>query len=109
MFHSSTPQHNKDVILKSVTQIDGIVCVVFATVALGMGVNIKDIIRYDRNMCPDVSEMMCALWCTQMIIFKKAGEEDAVEIMRVPSYSGSLSTVQSEKSLHVFVIESRQM
>ena len=29
-----------------------------------------------------------------MIIFKKAGEEDAVEIMRAPSYSGSLSTVQ---------------
>lgn len=43
MFHSSTPQHNKDVILKSLTQSDGIVRVVFATVALGMGVNIKDV------------------------------------------------------------------
>ena len=36
MFHSSTPQHNKDVILKSLTQSDGGVRVVFATVALGM-------------------------------------------------------------------------
>ena len=43
MFHSSTPQHNKDIILKSLTQSDGVVCVVFATVALGMGVNIKDV------------------------------------------------------------------
>ena len=43
MFHSNTPQHNKDVILKSLTQSDGIVRVVFATVALGMGVNIKDV------------------------------------------------------------------
>ena len=37
MFHSNTPQHNKDVILKSLTQSDGIVRVVFATVALGNG------------------------------------------------------------------------
>lgn len=43
MFHSSTPQHNKEVILQSLTQNDVIVRVVFATVALGMGVNIKDV------------------------------------------------------------------
>ena len=38
MFHAQTPQHDKDVILSSM-QKDGIVRVVFATVALGMGVN----------------------------------------------------------------------
>ena len=39
MFHSSTPNHNKDVVLKSMTEEAGIVRVVFATTALGMGVN----------------------------------------------------------------------
>ena len=43
MFHSCTSQHNKDVILKSLTDSNGHVRVVFATVALGMGVNIKDV------------------------------------------------------------------
>ena len=43
MFHSCTSQHNKEVILKSLTQSDGLVRVVFATVALGMGVDIKDV------------------------------------------------------------------
>ena len=44
MFHSSTPQHNK-VILRSLTRNNGVVRVVFATVALGMGVNINDILN----------------------------------------------------------------
>ena len=39
MFHSSTPKHNKDVVLQSMTKESGIVRVVFATTALGMGVN----------------------------------------------------------------------
>ena len=39
MFHAQTPQHNKDVILTSMQREDGVVRVVFATVALGMGVN----------------------------------------------------------------------
>lgn len=43
MFHSNTPQHNKDVILKSLLSPTGVVCVVFATVALGMGVNLQDV------------------------------------------------------------------
>ena len=38
MFHSNTPPHNK-VILQSMQKEDRIVCVVFATTALGMGVN----------------------------------------------------------------------
>ena len=43
MFHSNTPQHNKDIILQSFLKPDGIVRVVFATIALGMGVNRQDI------------------------------------------------------------------
>ena len=39
MFHSSTPKHNKDVVLKSMTKEAGIVRIVFATTALGMGVH----------------------------------------------------------------------
>ena len=39
MFHSSTSPHNKDVILNSMTKPEGVVRVVFATMALGMGVN----------------------------------------------------------------------
>jgi len=43
MYHSNTPQYNKDVILKSLTQPDGVVRIVFATIALGMGVNLCDV------------------------------------------------------------------
>lgn len=43
MYHSGTTQHNKDVVLKSLLQPNGIVRVVFATVALGMGVNLQDV------------------------------------------------------------------
>jgi len=42
MYHSNTLQYNKDVILKSLTQPDGVVRIVFATIALGMGVNLCD-------------------------------------------------------------------
>lgn len=43
MYHSSTPQHNKDIMLSSFTKSDGVLRVVFATVALGMGINLRDI------------------------------------------------------------------
>lgn len=49
MYHSNTPQYNKDVILKSLNQPDGVVKNVFATIALGMGVNlcnVKTMIHY---------------------------------------------------------------
>ena len=39
MFHSGTVEHNKEVIMKSMIKADGTVRVVFATIALGMGVN----------------------------------------------------------------------
>ena len=43
MFHACTPQHNKDIILQSLLKSDGVVRVVFATIALGMGVNLQDV------------------------------------------------------------------
>ena len=43
MVHVNTPQHNKDVILQSLLDPDGVVRVVFATVALGMGINIRNV------------------------------------------------------------------
>ena len=39
MYHSNTADHNKQVIMQSMSKKDGIVRVVFATMALGMGVN----------------------------------------------------------------------
>lgn len=43
MFHANTPQYNKDVILRSLQFVDGIVQVIFATVALGMGINLQGV------------------------------------------------------------------
>ena len=43
MFHSCTPQYNKELILKSLSVPDGTVRLVFATVALGMGVNFQGV------------------------------------------------------------------
>ena len=43
MYHANTPEHNREVIMNSLPKPDGIVQVVFATVALGMKVNIKDV------------------------------------------------------------------
>ena len=39
MYHSKTDEHNKQVIMTSMSKQDGVVRVVFATMALGMGVN----------------------------------------------------------------------
>ena len=39
MFHSCTGEHNKRVVMSSLSQADGVVRVVFATMALGMGVD----------------------------------------------------------------------
>lgn len=43
MFHSRTSEHNKGIILTSMSQSDGIVRMVFATIALGMGVHFMDV------------------------------------------------------------------
>lgn len=43
MYHSCTPQNNKDTILKSLMQPEGTVRIIFATVALGMGIDLQDV------------------------------------------------------------------
>ena len=43
MYHSNTPQHNKDVLLKSLISLAGVVRVVFPTVTFGMGVDLRDV------------------------------------------------------------------
>eukprot|EP00731_Ephydatia_muelleri_P030479 Em0021g1002a len=43
MFHSCTDEHNKRVVMSSLSQADGVVRVVFATTALGMGVDFKSL------------------------------------------------------------------
>lgn len=56
MFHANTAEHNKSVILQSFQHKDGIVRVVFATVALGMGVNFSSLnttIHYGAPRCID--------------------------------------------------------
>ena len=45
MYHANTPSHNKEVILSSMQRADGTVRIVFATVALGMGVNLVGVNR----------------------------------------------------------------
>ena len=48
MFHASTPQHSKDVIMGSLQDCHGTVRVVFANVAMGMGIvhGVDTIIHY---------------------------------------------------------------
>ena len=43
MFHSCTDEHNKRVVMSSLSRADGVVRVVFATMALGMGVDFKSL------------------------------------------------------------------
>ena len=43
MYHSCTDEHNKSVIMRSLGQPEGIVRIVFATMALGMGVDFRNL------------------------------------------------------------------
>ena len=56
MYHSKTADHNKEVIMHSMAKKDGVVRVVFATMALGRGVNfvgLGTIIHYGAPRCID--------------------------------------------------------
>ena len=44
MFHASTPQHSKDVIMGSLQDCHGTVRVVFASVAMGMGIDLHGVV-----------------------------------------------------------------
>ena len=56
MYHANTPSHNKQVIMQSMEKADGIVHVVFATVALGMGVNFVGLNRVLHYGAPSTIE-----------------------------------------------------
>ena len=43
IFHASTPQHSKDVIMGSLQDCHGTIGVVFASVAMGMGIDIHGV------------------------------------------------------------------
>ena len=43
MFHASTPQHSKDVIMGSLQDCHGTIRVVFASVAMGMGIDLHGV------------------------------------------------------------------
>ena len=56
MYHSKTDDHNKDVIMQGMAKADGTIRVVFATMALGMGVNfvgLTSTIHYGAPRCID--------------------------------------------------------
>ena len=43
MFHASTPQHSRDVIMGSLQDCHGTVRVVFTSVAMGMGIDLHGV------------------------------------------------------------------
>ena len=56
MFHASTPQHNKDVIMGSLQDCHGTVRVVFASVAIGMGIDLHGVDTIIHYGAPDTIE-----------------------------------------------------
>ena len=56
MYHANTPSHNKEVIFHSMQKPDGVVRVVFATVALGMGVNFTSLNKTIHYGAPSTIE-----------------------------------------------------
>ena len=81
MFHSCTPQYNKELILKSLSVPDGTVRLVFATVALGMGVNFQGIDTIIHYGAP----------CTLDNYFQESGRVEQVPNLL---YIGASVTVQ---------------
>ena len=56
MFHTSTPQHSKDVIMGSLQDCHGTVRVVFASVAMGMGIDLHGVDTIIHYGAPSSSE-----------------------------------------------------
>jgi hypothetical protein len=52
MYHSCSPDSNKEVVFQSLRQYDGVCRVVFATDALGMGIDVKGLSRVIPIMEP---------------------------------------------------------
>ena len=83
MFHANTPQHNKEVILSNLTRPDGVVRVVFATVALGMGINLRDVNTIIHYGAPQSIEDY----------FQESGRGEDLVILHDPLCTGSQLTV----------------
>ena len=73
MFHASTPQHSKGVIMGSLPDCHGTVRVVFASVAMGMGIDIHG-----------VESSTMVLQAVLKTISKLVVEEGKVEIQLTP-------------------------
>ena len=71
MFHASTPQHSKDVIMGSLQDCHGTVRVVFASVAMGMGIDLHGVDTVIHYVAPSS-------------IDKLVVEEGKVEIQLTP-------------------------
>jgi superfamily II DNA helicase RecQ len=56
MYHAHTIPHNKKVVMDSMLRVDGVVRLVFATVALGMGVNLVGVNRIIHYGAPSSVE-----------------------------------------------------
>ena len=78
VYHSGSADHNKDVIVKSMSDAKGVVRVVFATVAFGMGINLvvlNEVVHYDAP-------------CSLDNYFQQSGEEafSTIYIRDAPMY-----------------------
>ena len=74
MFHASTPQHSKDVILGSLQDCHGTVRVVFASVAMGMGIDLHGVIQSSTMVLQAILKT----------VSKLVVEEGKVEIQLTP-------------------------
>ena len=74
MFHASTLQHSKDVIMGSLQDCHGTVRVVFASVGMGMGIDLHGVDRIIHYGAPSSIEA----------ISKLVVEEGKVEIQLTP-------------------------
>ena len=98
MYHSCTSQYNKDIILESLRDPNGVVWIVFATVALGIGIF--------RMWTPLFTMVPLVVW---MITSKRVGEEDEVAVMLVLLCIGSHVIVPSKPNHALHVIRNSSM
>ena len=61
LFHASTPQHSKDVIMGSLQDCHGTVRVVFASVAMGMGIDLHGVDTIIHHGAPTVLKTISKL------------------------------------------------
>ena len=115
MFHSKTPQHNKDVIIASLMKNDGVVPVVFAKMALGMGIDcvgLTQTIHYGaprsiddyfqesgRGGEPSTSTIY---WCPSEVPQRKDNDHKTIEVATVRRYVKNTEICRRHFLLHYF-------